>query len=104
MRKSILNKSLLCSTILTGLIAITAPAYAQGVDTVADTVDDAAVSRDTIIVTGSRIARDANLDAPTAITTIGQEALTFSGETNLSSILRQVPSFGVSGITSGNSN
>ncbi|MEO0697040.1 MAG: TonB-dependent receptor [Pseudomonadota bacterium] len=59
---------------------------------------------DEIVVTGSRIARDANLSAPTAVTTVGQDAITFSGETNLSSILRQVPSFGVSGLSSTNSN
>ena len=97
MRNSRFVGRMLRSTMLTGVAAVmAAPAFAQE-----GGVDD---SDDTIIVTGSRIARDANLEAPTAVTTIGSEALDFSGETNLSSVLRQIPSFGVSGISSTNSN
>ena len=96
-KTSQLRRSLLAASCISGLSVFAPTAIAQ------DAGDDD-VASDTIIVTGSRIARDANLEAPTAVTTVGQEALTFSGETNLSSILRQVPSFGVSGITSTNSN
>lgn len=93
LRKGIAGR-FLRTTMLSGaaMAATSVAAYAQD------------VGDDRIIVTGSRIARDANLEAPTAVTTIGQEALTYSGETNLSSILRQIPSFGVSGISATNSN
>lgn len=88
------------STMLSGFAAASMlPAFATSA-----LAQDEEVAEDRIIVTGSRIARDANIDAPTAVTSVTAELITFSGETNLSSILRQVPSFGVSGITSGDSN
>nr|WP_243846370.1 TonB-dependent receptor [Rhizomicrobium palustre] len=58
---------------------------------------------ETVTVTGSRIPR-ANLEAPTAVTTISSEVLQMSGTVNVSDMLRSVPSFGVSGITATNSN
>lgn len=88
------------STMLSGFAAASMlPAFATSA-----LAQDEEVSEDRIIVTGSRIARDANIDAPTAVTSVTAELITFSGETNLSSILRQVPSFGVSGLTAGNTN
>ncbi len=56
-----------------------------------------------IVVTGSRIPR-ANLTAPTAVTTIDAEVINQSGLINVADVLRAVPSFGVSALSSGNSN
>lgn len=56
-----------------------------------------------VVVTGTRIAR-ANLSAPTAVATIDAEAIQLSGLGNAADLLRSMPSFGVSGLTSGNSN
>ena len=56
-----------------------------------------------IIVTGSRIPR-ANLTAPTAVTTIDADVISQSGLINVADVLRAVPSFGVSALSSGNSN
>jgi outer membrane receptor protein involved in Fe transport len=56
-----------------------------------------------VIVTGSRIPR-ANLTAPTAVTTIDAEVIRQSGLNNVADILRAVPSFGVSALSSSNSN
>ena len=56
-----------------------------------------------IVVTGSRIPR-ANLTAPTAVTTIDAEVINQSGLINVADILRAVPSFGVSALSSANSN
>ncbi len=56
-----------------------------------------------IVVTGSRIPR-ANLTAPTAVTTIDAEVINQSGMINVADILRAVPSFGVSALSSANSN
>ncbi len=53
-----------------------------------------------IVVTGSRIPR-ANLTAPTAVTTIDAEVIEQSGQINVADILRAVPSFGVSGLSTG---
>ena len=58
---------------------------------------------DEIVVTGSRIPR-ANLTAPTAVTTIDAEVINQSGLINVADILRAVPSFGVSALSSANSN
>lgn len=59
---------------------------------------------ETIVVTGSRIARPANIDAPTQVTTIGTQEIQSSGLTNAADILRTVPSFGVPALSSTNSN
>jgi iron complex outermembrane receptor protein len=56
-----------------------------------------------VVVTGTRIPR-ANLTAPTAVTTIDAEVIQQSGMNNVADILRAVPSFGVSALTSANSN
>jgi len=57
-----------------------------------------------VVVTGSRIVRDANVESPTAVTTIDATAIEESGLINVAQVLRTLPSFGVSGITSSNSN
>jgi iron complex outermembrane receptor protein len=64
---------------------------------------DAQAGLEEIVVTGSRIRR-ANLTAPTAVTTIDSEVITQSGLINVADILRAVPSFGVSALSSANSN
>ncbi len=58
---------------------------------------------ETVTVTGTRIPH-ANVEAPTAVTTISSEVLQMSGTVNVSDMLRSVPSFGVSGISATNSN
>jgi iron complex outermembrane receptor protein len=58
---------------------------------------------DEVIVTGSRIPR-ANLTAPTQVTTIDTAIIEQSGLINVADILRAVPSFGVSALSTGNSN
>jgi iron complex outermembrane recepter protein len=56
-----------------------------------------------LVVTGSRIARG-NLTAPTAVTTIDSVAIEQSGFINVADVLRTLPAFGVSTLSSGNSN
>lgn len=80
----------------------TAPEGASPATTTSATTSSA--GEETIVVTGSRIARPANATAPTAVTTVGQEAIKLSGATNLSNLLQTVPSFGVPGLSSTNSN
>ena len=67
------------------------------------TAQEASEELDEIVVTGSRIPR-ANLTAPTAVTTIDAEVINQSGMINVADILRAVPSFGVSALSSANSN
>ncbi len=94
MRKSILNKSLLCSTVLTGFFALSSQAYAQDVDTVPDAADAAASSKDTIVVTGSRLRKDA-FSSPSPLTTLDVDANRQLGITNISELLtRSVVSSG----------
>lgn len=87
---------LLAGTIIAGaaVLGMTAQAHAQ---------DVVAEEEEAIVVTGSRIAR-ANLTSPTAVTTVDAQAIELSGEDNIADILRGVPSFGASAISSGNSN
>lgn len=58
---------------------------------------------ETVIVTGSRIPVAANVQAPTAVTTISSDVLEKAGTVNVADMLRTVPSFGVSGLTPTNS-
>lgn len=59
---------------------------------------------ETVTITGSRIPVSANVQAPTAVTTVSEEVMQMSGTVNVADILRGVPSFGVSGLTPTNSN
>ncbi len=60
---------------------------------------NAQATSETVIVTGSRIPVSANIQAPTAVTTLSSESLQISGTVNVADTLRNVPSFGVSGYT-----
>lgn len=86
MRKSI-TLSLLAATALTGV----APAVAQDGD------DD-----DTIVVTGSRIARDPNLVASVPVQSITAEDIRISGEINIADVVNDIPAL-VSSLTAENS-
>ncbi len=85
-------RTVLMSAAAMGAAAQVAPASAQETEALSE-----------IVVTGSRIPR-ANLTAPTAVTTIDAEVINQSGLINVADILRAVPSFGVSALTSANSN
>lgn len=54
---------------------------------------------DEIVVTGSRIART-NVSSPTPVTVIDSAALALSGQDNVSDVLRELPSAGVSTFSS----
>jgi iron complex outermembrane recepter protein len=86
-------RSVLCSAAALAAGLPAAPAAAQ----------DTQAGLEEIVVTGSRIRR-ANLTAPTAVTTIDSEVISQSGLINVADILRAVPSFGVSALSSANSN
>ncbi len=55
-----------------------------------------------VVVTGSRIKRG-NLSTPTPVTTLDESALKISGTNNVADLLREVPSVGLSGLSSANS-
>lgn len=77
---------LLCASALAGVVATTAPAFAQDAAAVAD----AQVSE--VIVTGSRIARkDYISESP--IVTVGQDQITAVGMTTVENVLNQLPQF-----------
>ena len=60
-------------------------------------------ARDEVYVTGSRIKRT-ELEAATATTVVDSAIIDLSGAVNTADLLRTLPAFGVSGITSTNSN
>lgn len=67
-------------------------------------VPASAAETETVTVTGTRIPVTSNIAAPTAVTTISSENLQMTGSVNVADILRTVPSFGVSGLSTANSN
>ncbi len=56
-----------------------------------------------VVVTGSRIKRG-NLNTPTPVTVLDSDALKVSGTNNIADLLREVPSVGLSGLSSQNGN
>lgn len=58
---------------------------------------------ETVVVTGSRIPH-ANLEAPTSVTTISAQDLQMKGTVNIAESLRNLPSIGVSGYSTSNTN
>jgi outer membrane receptor protein involved in Fe transport len=80
-----------------GTVVYAAGAAAQ------DQADQPDAEVTTVTVTGTRLQR-ANITAPTAVTTIDSEDLQRAGLNNVADVLRTVPSFGVSALTSANSN
>lgn len=93
-----LKRTLFGTTILAGVLAVSAPAFAQSV---VSGQEPAQV--DEIIVTGSRIARP-NQDSPTQVQVVSAETIENTGEVNLGEILRTLPAAGVSTLTPTNSN
>ncbi|MFN3960306.1 MAG: TonB-dependent receptor domain-containing protein [Parvularculaceae bacterium] len=73
-------------------LAVAAPAAAQ----------DASAPTDEIVVTGSRIARDPNIEAPNPVTSLDQEAVTLSGDINVVDIVNDVPALITSSNTADN--
>ena len=90
------RKYLFGTTILAGVMAVTAPAFATVQDPDATEIDE-------VVVTGSRIARP-NEDGPTAVQVVTAETIDNTGEVNLGEILRTLPAAGVSSLTPTNSN
>ena len=88
-----MKKNLLSAAVTAAIMVPSLPAFAQ---------EDATLVEE-VVVTGSRIVR-ANLDSPTAITTVDSQSIEMSGELNSADILRSLPATGVSGISSNNSN
>lgn len=76
----------------------TASAFAQSDETSTDEPS----SSDTIVVTGSRIARDPNLTSATPVQSIDADDILRSGELNLADIVNDIPAL-VSSLTAENS-
>jgi len=92
-----LKRTLFGTTVLAGVIAISAPAFAQSAQ------DESATQIGEVVVTGSRIARP-NQESPTQVQVVSAEAIATTGEVNLGEILRTLPAAGVSSLTPTNSN
>lgn len=75
-------RALLFSSTSMAVMAAAPSAFAQDADQ---------VEEDTIIVTGSRIARDPNLSEPLPIQSLNSDAIRFSGETDLTEVINDIP-------------
>ena len=87
----LLRTAMLVSASVLSLSAM--PAFAQDVAA----ADDAAEAEGAIVVTGSRLKRDANATAPLPINTITSETLAAAGNTDATATLRQIPALISSG-------
>lgn len=92
---ALIRRTLLSTTLLSGLVAF-APAAAAD-DAAAEVLADSAAAdasadgpdEEAIVVTGSRLRRDSNLDSPSPVVTITAEA--FRGEQEITDTLRSIP-------------
>ncbi|MCD9088585.1 TonB-dependent receptor [Stenotrophomonas sp. SY1] len=64
--------------------------------TAASSAEAEAKDLDTVIVTGSRIRREAGFDGPAPVTSISAETIRSSGHTQIADLMNQLPSFAVS--------
>jgi outer membrane receptor protein involved in Fe transport len=79
------------------LLAASALPFAAQAQEAAPAADDAAIDEaPPIIVTGSRIARDPNIGAPSPITSLNAETLTQTGSADVVDVLREVPALSTS--------
>ncbi|WP_300542843.1 TonB-dependent receptor [Maricaulis sp.] len=94
--KSLLTGSTSALAILVGGLAVPGAALAQ---------DDAQAAADeTIVVTGSRIARDPNLVSPQPVQSVSEEDVTLSGDINIADVVNDLPALLGSNNTADNAN
>ena len=86
------RKYLFGTTILAGVMAVTAPAFAQQLPgvTVQGQSDQDATEIDEVVVTGSRIRRDPT-NAPTPLITVSRDDLLTTGQTTVIDYLATIP-------------
>jgi iron complex outermembrane receptor protein len=86
-------------------LAFSAPAFAQDAVPTAAAAATAAAEEpgDTIVVTGSRIARP-ELDAATPVAVIGSAQIQSQGITNIQDLAQKLPQVGIPGLSKTNSN
>ncbi|MBZ6379500.1 TonB-dependent receptor [Pacificimonas flava] len=96
MTKSIFRAALRTSTALVAATAVVAPALAQDagedetITTAPDALSDAPVTRDVIVVTGSRISNP-NLELTSPVTVIGEEELAYRQTNTAEQFIRELP-------------
>lgn len=114
---SLVRNRLLASTLLGSVALLAVPAFAQttpapsqqaptGVNPPTGPSADAttgADAEDTIVVTGSRIARP-ELDSATPVAVVGAEQIRQQGATNVQEVLARLPQVGIPGLSNTNSN
>jgi iron complex outermembrane recepter protein len=80
-------------------LSLALPALAQEIQD-APVVEDTAQEEGTIVVTGSRLARDPNATAPSPIVSVSAAEFRAAGVTDPSDVLRQIPALSASGTVS----
>ncbi|WP_265587223.1 TonB-dependent receptor domain-containing protein [Sphingomicrobium arenosum] len=94
--KKIQKNALLSSTVIAGVALFAAPAFAQTVpvqsseEAVEEAVENAVDDNQTIVITGSRVARP-DLQASSPVAVVGAELIENSGEVNIENILNELP-------------
>ncbi len=98
MKFSNLKRRLAQTTMIAGLLSLSAAPLA-----IAQDADEEEARQDTVLVTGSRIART-DLLAASPVTTVDAQSLDIAGATNVQDILNELPATGVPALTDTNSN
>jgi iron complex outermembrane recepter protein len=87
-----ITRWLVSAAVATAIWGAAAPRSAVAQDQPANAASDQTPLTE-VTVTGSRIARSRDMEAPSPITTVGAEALQHSGSTGVEAVLNQMPQF-----------
>lgn len=95
----LIRRTLLSTTLLSGLVALSPAAAADDAEAESEVLAAAAAAaeapgEEAIVVTGSRLRRDSNLDSPSPVVSITAE--TFRGEQEVADALRTIPALSAS--------
>lgn len=90
------STALLCAA---GMFGVSAPTFAQTNENASENTSEG--TGPTIVVTGSRIARDPNLGSPVPVQQVTAEELTQTGTTDVVDVLRNVPALSTSTTSEG---
>ncbi len=103
MRPSFLKHKLIASTLLAGAVGHFWMGAISAQETENSPIEEEA-RQERVLITGSRIQRDSNLDSSIPITTVGASEILASSAFNAAEVIRQLPQAGIPGLTATTTN
>ena len=86
-----ISRRIRLAALLKGGVAVAAMSVALGATAVAQEAEDDEARQQTIVVTGSRIARDPNVVAPVPVQSVNADDIALSGEFDLADVVNDIP-------------